>query len=545
MEDSTQSNGAKIEDTNEKIVSDFSIKFNAIDCNCTLIEIENKYLKIKASFDNEKYEAEYSLNDFLNMNRNFRIYDELSELVNDLVSYIKQDKMRIISIQDNKLIFELTIVAKSNNIIILELNKIEEIKKDDEIENNDISDNNNNDADYIIEELKIKNEEIRVLKNKLKQIQDENKKNLVSKDNIIDNLKTKIEELEIKFNKIKEEEVSVYNYTGKNNNLIQKYFKLNNIMQLQKEYKTIKTKKPVNEICVFPETGNYIESSGPKIYDKEHNLLMSLDDIGYCDHMCILSESSVILTQKNIIILLRIINYLQNSYGYEYLNNNNLNCGNITKIIKDSKDGHLIASDDAGIIYFLEMTFSFKANLRIRHTINTNYKCNLNLFLFKEYLFIAMDDLYYIKREEAENYKEINSNDNKLHIKPSSWNSIISIDENEKWNLIGVGCESYLYILKIDESGKPTIKYTYKISNESSYIDALCLYQNKFLLVGTKTGDLYFYTCSRGCCEHKKTMEKVHKYNKDSDTAISGINEFPDGSFATYGGDNKIKIWYI
>ena len=127
--------------------------------------------------------------------------------------------MRIISIQDNKLIFELTIVAKSNNIIILELNKIEEIKKDEEIENNDISDNNNNDADYIIEELKIKNEEIRVLKNKLKQIQDENKKNLVSKDNIIDNLKTKIEELEIKFNKIKEEEVSVYNYTGKNNNL--------------------------------------------------------------------------------------------------------------------------------------------------------------------------------------------------------------------------------------------------------------------------------------------------------------------------------------
>ena len=254
------------------------------------------------------------------MNRNFRIYDELSELVNDLVSYIKQDKMRIISIQDNKLIFELTIVAKSNNIIILELNKIEEIKKDDEKENNDISDNNNNDADYIIEELKIKNEEIRVLKNKLKQIQDENKKNLVSKDNIIDNLKTKIEELEIKFNKIKEKEVSVYNYTGKNNNLIQKYFKLNNIMQLQKEYKTIKTKNPINEICVFPESGNYIESSGPKIYDKEHNLLMSLDDIGYCDHMCILSESSVILTQKNIIILLRIINYLQNSYGYEYLN---------------------------------------------------------------------------------------------------------------------------------------------------------------------------------------------------------------------------------
>ena len=40
-------------------------------------------------------------------------------------------------------------------------------------------------------------------------------------------------------------------------------------------------------------------------------------------------------------------------------------------------------------------------------------------------------------------------------------------------------------------------------------------------------------------------MEKVHKYNKDSDTAISGINEFPDGLFATYGGDNKIKIWYI
>ena len=371
MEDSNQSNDAKIQEYNEKNLLDFSLYYNKEKYNCSLIEIENKYLKFKATFENEKYEAKFSFNDFLDMNKNFRIYDDLKELENDLVSYIKQDHMSIITIEDNILYFHLKIVAKSNDFISLKLNKIEEIKEDEKKEDDDTLDYNNDNTDYFIGELKVKSEEIKFLKNKLNQMQDENKKNLDNKKNIIDNLKTRIEKLEEKFAKIKSEELSVNNYLEENNNLIQKYIKLNNIMELQKEYKTIKTKKPVNEICIFPESGNYIESSGPKIYDKEHNLLKSLDDIACCDHICLVCENSVILSQKNKLILLKITNHLQNSYSYEFLNINNWNCGNITKIIRDKKDGCFIVSDDIGNIYFLEMTFSFKINLRIKHTISS------------------------------------------------------------------------------------------------------------------------------------------------------------------------------
>ena len=546
MEDSNQSNDAKIQEYNEKNLLDFSLYYNKEKYNCSLIEIENKYLKFKATFENEKYEAEFSFNDFLDMNKNFKIYDDLKELENDLVSYIKQDHMSINIIQDNILYFHLKIVAKSNNFISLKLNKIEEIKEDKEKEDDDTLDYNNDNTDYFIGELKVKSEEIKFLKNKLNQMQDENKKNLDNKKNIIDNLKTRIEKLEEKFAKIKSEELSVNNYLEENNNLIQKYIKLNNIMELQKEYKTIKTKNPVNEICIFPESGNYLESSGPKIYDKEHNLLKSLDDIGCCDHICLVCENSVILSQKNKLILLKITNHLQNSYSYEFLNINNWNCGNITKIIRDKKDGCFIVSDDIGNIYFLEMTFSFKINLRIKHTISSKYKGNTNIFLFKEYLIIAMNYLYIIKRDEAENYKEINlENYIRDYVQPSGFNSIICINEN--LNLIGVGCKTDIYILKIDEKGDTNIELTYSISKkeEDRFIDALCLYQNNILIAGDRAGNLYFYHLEKYSNDFKKIIEKVHQYNKDSDTAISGIIEFPDGSFATYGGDKKIKIWYI
>ena len=116
MEDSNQSNDAKIQEYNEKNLLDFSLYYNKEKYNCSLTEIENKYLKFKATFENEKYEAEFSFNDFLDMNKNFRIYDDLKELENDLVNYIKQDHMSIITIQDNILYFHLKL---SQNRIIL------------------------------------------------------------------------------------------------------------------------------------------------------------------------------------------------------------------------------------------------------------------------------------------------------------------------------------------------------------------------------------------------------------------------------------------
>ena len=105
------------------------------------------------------------------MNKNFRIYDIIDELANDLIYYIKENQLRIINIQNNKLILELTIVAKLNNIVIIELNRTDEIQKGNEKENIEIKDKNN----YIIDELNIETGEIINLKNRVNNIQYNNK----------------------------------------------------------------------------------------------------------------------------------------------------------------------------------------------------------------------------------------------------------------------------------------------------------------------------------------------------------------------------------
>ena len=126
------------------------------------------------------------------MNKNFRIYDIIDELANDLIYYIKENQLRIINIQNNKLILELTIVAKLNNIVIIELNRTDEIQKGNEKENIEIKDKNN----YIIDELNIETGEIINLKNRVNNIQYNNKGNFEYRDKKIQELETRLKSQE-------------------------------------------------------------------------------------------------------------------------------------------------------------------------------------------------------------------------------------------------------------------------------------------------------------------------------------------------------------
>ena len=110
----------------EKNLFDFSLLFNEKSYKCSLKEIEESNIKIIVSPSNcsfKIYEGEFTLYDFQNLNRNFRIYDNIKELENDLIGYIEQNKIKISEIQDNKLKLELTIIAKLDNIITIILNR--------------------------------------------------------------------------------------------------------------------------------------------------------------------------------------------------------------------------------------------------------------------------------------------------------------------------------------------------------------------------------------------------------------------------------------
>lgn len=161
----------------------------------------------------KKYEGVFNLADFQNMNKNFRIYDIIDELANDLIYYIKENQLRIINIQNNKLILELTIVAKLNNIVIIELNRTDEIQKGNEKENIEIKDKNN----YIIDELNIETGEIINLKNRVNNIQYNNKGNFEYRDKKIQELETRLKSLEEILNLMKSQELSFKNIIQESN----------------------------------------------------------------------------------------------------------------------------------------------------------------------------------------------------------------------------------------------------------------------------------------------------------------------------------------
>ena len=244
-----------------KNLLDFSLLFNEKSYKCSLKETEESYIKIIATlskFPFNIYENEFNLYDFQSLNKNFRIYDDIKELENDLISYIKQNQIRISEFQGDKIILELTIIAKSDNIITITLNR-----------NKDSL--NINIENYFYEELEKKNKEIDLLKSKLNEIEQKRNEDSVKKDKKIFYLEARLEKVEKVLENSRKENTTYEKICDNYNNMKKTITKLN-IKEIKKEAMTIKTKKPINEICLFPESGNYIESSGPKIFDKNHNL---------------------------------------------------------------------------------------------------------------------------------------------------------------------------------------------------------------------------------------------------------------------------------
>ena len=327
---------------------------------------------------------------------------------------------------------------------------------------------------------------------------------------------------------------STNDYQKSNN--IEKTVKMLNLKDIKKEIKSIKTSKPINEICLFPESGNYIESSGPKIFDKNNNLIISLDNVGFCEHICILSENLVILSQKNILSLLRIINIKQNQYKINNFTNNKNNI--IKKIIKGLNDNEIITSDVKGNIWFWKLIIKNNdIELEPYISIEHDYDDNTYILLFKNILIVGVEKLCFYDIKDL-NYKNL-KNTSSFNIKPLCWNAMTIIDENN--NLIGIGCENSAYILQVNDLDKINIIKEIKIYYETYPYEALCVYQKDFLIIGMRYGNIHFFDINNNY-ELIKTIQSAHKIVKGA--SINGVIELSDGSFASYGEDKIIKIWY-
>ena len=435
----------------EKNLIEFSLAFNEKAYNCSLKEINGNKVKlilVQSNLPFHIYEREFDLYDFQNLNKNFRIYDNFEELKIDLISYIKQKKVIISSIENNTINLVINIVAKKDNTVNITLKQKE---KENVLSANKL--------DFFFEELENNKNEIAKLKNKLIEVEEKRKEEIMKKDKKINELEKRLERLENLFSqKINTENK---NDLDKKNNIIKNHIIKLNLKGRKKENKIIKTNKPINEIIVFPKSGNFIESSGPKIFDKNFNLILSLDEIGFCEHICIITENLIILSQKDILILLIIINLKQGKYNFKTFNY--IKRETIKKIIIGLNHDDIITSDTKSNICFWKMIFKDNdIELKVMNIIETNHNSIAYILLIKNMLIVGTDLLYLYDIGDNKNINKISS----FNIQAKCWNSMIIINENK--NLIGVGSRDRILILQINDFLQFKIIKEININYESS-----------------------------------------------------------------------------
>ena len=532
----------------ENNIADFSLNYNKMDYQCSLYNVNDSRLKfILKPHDNSliTYQNELDFSQFQELNRNFRIYENLKELGNDLISYIKQNQL-IIDKQDNNLItLKLSLVAKKENIVIFNLNKKELPDKEK--------------FKIIFEELKVKNKEIEELRNKLKNIEEKNRGTKEPRNNLnnIEEKNKEIEELRNKLNNIEKKNDEKINTLEKKIEDLKKFIVNNinnkkneivnydshkfltavsgneiNFTNIDKEKISIERDNSINDLCFFPETGNFIESSGPSIFDKNYKFVKTFTEIGFCEHVSVITNNLVVMSQKQNILVLYLLDIENNNYIYEKFNKSHKYV--IKKIIKGQNQNTIITSDAKGNIKIWDIIIkSNKLKLNTIQSITIPIEVITYVLLVKNILIAGAENLFFY---EIQNSKVTNVKTPKtLDVNPLCWNCMIIIDEAEQ--KIAVGSQGCTYILKISNEiiKEKELKY-----EESSSHEALCLYKKSYLLVGCRKGDIYIFDINN---DYKliKTIKMAH--NQINDYSINGITELSDNSFASFGEDKKIKIW--
>ena len=199
----------KIENPNHKNIQKSLINkellYNKIIFHFSIIQINEDKLKfILSSKDdnNIEYNNEYNYQNFLKMNKYFKMFDNINDLSKDLITLINDNNLEIINYSDDAITISINAFSRENSNVILELKK-EEINDKEKI----------NKLYKMFKDFKINME----IKDK-KIIDLENKLSLILNKN--ENFQNKI------LNELKEKEKTILLLQKKVNNLINDYYNL-------------------------------------------------------------------------------------------------------------------------------------------------------------------------------------------------------------------------------------------------------------------------------------------------------------------------------
>ena len=186
-----------IEDKKEEkeiLLITFNLEHERYHCDMHIInETIIKFLIVDNNNKTNKYEKDYTLDDFININKYFKMFDNIEELSNELIEIINEKEIEFVSCQDNNFILQFYINRRNNNIIQLNFPKVE-IKLKDKlnlilIEISELKESNKS-KDNEINDLKKKIEDLEKDNLKLKNYVDEKFKELENVISQINKLKT-------------------------------------------------------------------------------------------------------------------------------------------------------------------------------------------------------------------------------------------------------------------------------------------------------------------------------------------------------------------
>jgi len=167
-------------------IYNFSVKFKENNFNFVLGELGKKKLKIVAKemeADNSesqyiKYETILELNTLKNTHKYFKMFDEYDEFKDTFIKICQSKTVEITSIDKDKIEIKIELPLLENNLLIIELKKVEIKKKEKESNNSEII----NKLNLIIEELKqdskVKDERISSLEKELSELKKNNEKEI-------------------------------------------------------------------------------------------------------------------------------------------------------------------------------------------------------------------------------------------------------------------------------------------------------------------------------------------------------------------------------
>ena len=104
----------------------FELENNKSIYSCDLKTIDDENIRIIVVEKNNKlnrYENILSLNDFIKINKYFKMFDSLKELGEDLIGIIKEKKIEIGTIKNDNMVLKFEILARNNNTAYINLPK--------------------------------------------------------------------------------------------------------------------------------------------------------------------------------------------------------------------------------------------------------------------------------------------------------------------------------------------------------------------------------------------------------------------------------------